>query len=145
MIFTPQFHYYHLIGNQISVIKFNCGIYKMRASRRSAFTFDVSRKEEKKEKERIAALQPVAAATLLWERQETRGMFAIACARCGKRWPCHERTVCPVFETKSSSNPGRVRSIGGTATERTAARTYIHTSGPSSFRVTCDARTHVRS
>lgn len=37
------------------------------------------RKRERKGENR-AALQPVAAATLLWERQETRGMFAIACA-----------------------------------------------------------------
>lgn len=57
------------------------------------------------------------AAASRWKRQETRGMLGAIAA-----WPevadvrMYERTVCPVFETKSSSNSGR--SDGGAATER---------------------------
>jgi len=58
----------------------------------------------------------------------------------------YERTVCPVFETKSSSNSGRARPIGGAATERAAcARRERSPSSASSIRVTRDACTHVRS
>lgn len=50
----------------------------------------------------------MVAATLSQERQETRGMLGAITV-----WPevadvrTYERTVCPVFETKSSSNSSR--------------------------------------